>query len=152
MMRVNGAALAAVLATLALGACMEQGYIDPGYPGYGGQGPGPQQAAAGHAGDSLQRYDAIVRADAAARSCRVRLDPQQAQRFDAVLQQAESEAAAQLAGGSGAPTDQSVIWQELGARRSANEKDAATVVRQRGCRSGTVEELIGSYRNFAATG
>jgi hypothetical protein len=69
-----------------------------------------------------------------------------------VLQQAESEAAAQLAGGSGAPTDQSAIWRELGARRSANEQDAATVVRERGCRSGTVEELIGSYRNFAATG
>lgn len=110
----------------------------------------PQQA--GYAGDALQRYDAIIRSDAAARSCRVRLDPQQAQRFDMVLRQAEADAAAQLANSSGAPGNRDAVWQELGARRAANEQDAATVVRQRGCRSGTVEELIGAYRNFAATG
>ncbi|WP_343714979.1 hypothetical protein [Inquilinus sp.] len=158
-MRFTRFGSAAVVAALALGGCNEQGYIDPGYPGspgypgyssYSGAGRVPQQA--GYAGDALQRYDAMVRAEAAARSCRVRLDPQQEQRFAAVLQQAESEAAGQLASSSGAPGSQDAVWQELGARRAANERDAATVARQRGCRSGTVEELIGTYRNFAATG
>jgi hypothetical protein len=145
-MRVRRFGPAAAIAALALGACV------PAEPYYYPEpvATAPQQP--GYAGDPLQRYDAIVRAGSAARSCRVRLDPQQEQRFDAVLSQAESDAAGQLAGASGAPANQSAVWQELGARRAANEQDAATVVRQRGCRSGTVQELIGSYRNFAATG
>lgn len=158
-MRITRLGSAAVVAVLALGGCNEQGYIDPGYPGnsgypgysrYSGAGAVPQPA--GHAGDALQRYDAMIRAESAARSCRVRLDPQQEQRFGQVLSQAESEAAGQLAGAAGAPGNESAVWQELGSRRAANERDAASLARERGCRSGTVEELIGSYRNFAALG
>ena len=158
-MRITSLGSVAVVAVLALGGCNEQGYIDPGYPGsssypgyssYSGPGRVPQQAST--AGDALQRYDAMVRAESAARSCRVRLDPQQEQRFGQVLSQAESEAAGQLANSSGAPASQSAVWQELGSRRAANERDAATLARQRGCRSGPVEELIGAYRNFAALG
>jgi hypothetical protein len=144
-MRLMRFASAAAVAALALGACVpQQPYYYPE--------PAPAAPQPGYAGDALQRYDAMVRAEAAARSCRVRLDPQQEQRFAAVLQQAESDAAGQLANSSGAPGNQGAVWQELGARRAANERDAATVARQRGCRSGTVEELIGSYRNFAAMG
>ena len=158
-MRITRLGSAAVVAVLALGGCNEQGYIDPGYPGqsgypgystYSGAGRLPQHSST--AGDALQRYDAMVRAESAARSCRVRLDPQQEQRFGQVLSQAESEAAGQLAGASGAPGNESAVWQELGSRRAANERDAATLARQRGCNSGPVEELIGSYRNFAALG
>ncbi len=135
----------AAVAALALAACVpQQPYYDPE--------PAPVSPQQGYAGDALQRYDAMVRAEAAARSCRVRLDPQQEQRFGAVLSQAESDAAGQLAGASGAPGSQQAVWQELGARRAANERDAASLARQRGCRSGPVEELIGSYRNFAAMG
>jgi hypothetical protein len=132
-------------AALALGACVPQ------QPYYASE-PEPVSPQPGYAGDALQRYDAMVRAETAARSCRVRLDPQQEQRFGAVLSQAESDAAGQLAGALGAPVGQSAVWQELGARRAANEQDAASLARQRGCRSGPVEELIGAYRNFAATG
>lgn len=158
-MRITRLGLAAAVAVLALGACNEQGYIDPGSPGYSGypgyssySGPGRVPQQAGYAGDALQRYDAMVRAEAAARSCRVRLDPQQEQRFGQVLSQAESDAAGQLAGASGAPGGESAVWQELGSRRAANERDAASLARERGCRSGPVDELIGAYRNFAATG
>lgn len=135
----------AAAAALALGACVPQQPIY--YPE-----PAPAAPQPGYAGDALQRYDAMVRAESAARSCRVRLDPQQEQRFAAVLSQAESDAAGQLANSSGAPASQSVVWQELGSRRAANERDAASLARQRGCRSGPVEELIGAYRNFAALG
>ncbi|WP_225769315.1 hypothetical protein [Inquilinus sp. Marseille-Q2685] len=158
-MRITRLGSVAVVAVLALGGCNEQGYIDPGYPGpssypgyssYSGPGRVPQQA--GTAGDALQRYDAMVRAESAARSCRGRLDPPQEQRFAAVLSQAESDAAGQLASSSGAPGNEGAVWQELGSRRAANERDAASLARQRGCRSGPVEELIGAYRNFAALG
>ncbi|MGO4122760.1 hypothetical protein AB4Z01_00110 [Inquilinus sp. YAF38] len=158
-MRITRLGSAAVVAVLALGGCNEQGYIDPGYPGQSGypgyssySGPGRVPQQAGYAGDALQRYDAMVRAEAAARSCRVRLDPRQEQRFGQVLSQAESDAAGQLADASGAPGGESAVWQELGSRRAANERDAASLARQRGCNSGPVEELIGAYRNFAATG
>lgn len=155
-MRITRLGSAAVVAVLALGGCNEQGYIDPGYPGQSGY-PGYSRysgagSVPGHAGDALQRYDAMIRAESAARSCRVRLDPQQEQRFGQVLSQAESEAAGQLAGASGAPGNESAVWQELGTRRAANERDAASLAKERGCRSGPVEELIGSYRNFAALG
>ncbi len=41
------------------------------------------------------------------------------------------------AGASGAPGNQQAVWQELGARRAANRApDAASLARQRGCRSG----------------
>lgn len=141
-MRLTRFGPAMMVAALALMGCNEQGYVNPnGGPDYGRRLP-PQ---ADYAGDALQRYDAIIRADAAARACRVRLDPQQADRFGAVLARAESDAAAELARSPAAQ-------QSLGGRRAANERDAASLARQRGCRSGPVEELIGAYRNFAATG
>ncbi|MGK9232569.1 hypothetical protein KXS07_12305 [Inquilinus limosus] len=144
-MRIRRFGSVAAVAALALGACVpQQPYYYPE--------PAPVSPQPGHAGDALQRYDAMVRAETAARSCRVRLDPLQEQRFAAVLSQAEAEAAGQLANAPGAPANQSAVWQELGARRAANEQDAASLARQRGCRSGPVEELIGAYRNFAALG
>jgi hypothetical protein len=117
---------------------------------------GPVIGAAYDTKDPVDRWQAALRANAARYVCGAPLaEGGEARLSDALVEaqhQAESDAAGQLAGASGAPGSQQAVWQELGARRAANERDAASLARQRGCRSGPVEELIGSYRNFAAMG